>query len=133
MYYVKKQWTNAQKQTYNNYSYDSKFEAGYAMFLDSELKAKRISSYEKQVNLDLIVGSYIVCQYRIDFIVYHNDGTTEYVETKGYQTDVWKLKWKLFEALYADLPDVKLTVVQQGSSKCPKPRRIKTMGIKHSA
>lgn len=38
--------------------------------------------------------------------------------------------WGRPKALYADLPDVKLTVVQQGSYKCPKPRRVKTLGIK---
>jgi hypothetical protein len=125
MYTVKKQWTNAKKQEYNGFRYDSGFEATYAMFLDGELKAKRIKGYDRQVNLDLVVNNFKICQYRIDFVVYHLDGTTEYVEVKGYQTDVWKLKWKLFEATYSEMPNVKLTIIQQGKYKPPKLRKIK--------
>jgi hypothetical protein len=62
------------------------------MFLESELKAKRIIKFDQQINLPLVVNGYKVCDYRIDFIVYHLDNTTEYVEVKGYQTYVWKLK-----------------------------------------
>lgn len=125
MYQVKRKWTNAKKQEYNGFRYDSGFEASYAAELDLRIKAKDIKSYDRQVNLDLVVNGYRVCQYRIDFVIHHNDGNIEYVETKGYQTDVWKLKWKLFEALWTDKPGVKLTIVQQGSSKPPKLRKIK--------
>ena len=126
MYYVKKQWTNAKKQEYKGFRYDSGFEAQYAMFLESELKAKRIQAYDKQVNLDLEVNGYRVCQYRIDFIVYHNDGITEYIECKGIWLGDSRLKWKLFEALFCDKPDVKLNVIQQGNKyKPPKLRKVK--------
>lgn len=110
---------------YKGRRFDSKFEAGYAQELDLSLKAKDIKSYQEQVNIPLIVNGYIVCDYRIDFIVYHNDGAIEYVETKGVPTDVWKFKWKLFEALYSEKPDVKLTVVFQGKHKRPKLRKAK--------
>ena|SRR3990167_1725974 len=106
-------WNKAERQTYKNWRYDSKFEASYAMYLDSELKAKRIKSWERQVTLELRVNDRKVCTYRIDFIVKHNDGITEFIETKGYATPVWKLKWSLFEALY-DKPGNKLTIEQQG-------------------
>lgn len=125
MYYIQKKWTNAKKQEYNGYLYDSKFEASYAQELDLRLKAKDIKGYDRQVNLDLIVNGYLVCQYRIDFIVYHNDGTVEYVECKGRHFDTWRLKYKLFEALYSEKPGVKLTIVQQGNFKPPKARKIK--------
>ena len=129
MYLVKKKWGNAKKQEYNNFLYDSKFEAKHAEDLDYMIKAGEIKSYEQQKTLDLIVNGYIVCTYRIDFIVYHLDGTTEYIEMKGYDTPLWRLKWKLFESLYSDLPDVKLTVIYQGKQKrTPKPKRIKKIG-----
>lgn len=121
MYQVKSYYTNAKKHN----GYDSKFEAGYAQELMFRKKAKEIVDFEEQVNLDLIVNDYLVCQYRIDFIVYHHNDVVEYVECKGYATPVWRLKWKLFESLYGDKPDVKLTVVYQGKGKMPKPRKIK--------
>jgi len=126
MYQVKKKWTTAKKNNYNGYIYDSKFEASYAQELDLRIKAKDIKSYDRQKTLDLIVNNYLVCTYRIDFIVYHFDGTIEYCEVKGWPTPVWRLKWKLFESLYADLPNVKLTIIQQGSFRPPKARRLKT-------
>ena len=125
MYYQTKKWTSAVKQEYNGFRYDSGFEASYAAELDMRVKVKEIKSYEKQVNLDLIVNGYRVCQYRIDFIIHHLDGDLEYVETKGYATDTWKLKWKLFEALYSDIPGNKLTVVKQGNFKMRKLKKMK--------
>ena len=113
-------YTNAKKQN----GYDSKFEAGYGLELRLRKKAKDIKDYEEQVNLDLIVNDYKVCSYKIDFIIHHNDGTTEYVETKGYPTPVWKLKWRLFEALFSQ-PGNKLTVVYQGKQKYRPLRKSK--------
>jgi len=129
MYQVKRgYYHNAKKQTYNNQKYDSKLEVGYAQELDLRLKAKDIKGWEAQKQLDLIVNEYIVCNYRIDFVVYHNDGITEYVEMKGVPTALWSLKWKLFEALYSELPNTKLTVIYQGAGRRkPKPRKIKTI------
>lgn len=113
MFYQKSKWTTAKKATYQNCLYDSKFEASYAAELDLRKKAGEIVKWEKQKTLELIVNGYLVCTYRIDFIVYYPDLTVEYVETKGWASPVWKLKWRLFEALYSDLPDVRLTVVKQ--------------------
>ncbi len=125
MYKQFKSYNVAKKKEYAGLTYDSNFEAGYAQELDLRQKAGEILKWERQINLNLAVNGFIVCQYRIDFIVYYPDNTIEYVECKGYPTPVWKLKWKLFEALYSDLPDVKLTVIQQGRFKAPKPRRVK--------
>lgn len=105
--------------------YDSKFEAGYAQELELRKKAKDIKDFEAQKVLELIVNGYVVCTYKIDFIVYHNDGLTEYVETKGISTEKWKLKWKLFTALYSDKPDVKCSVVFQGKTWKPRMQKKK--------
>jgi hypothetical protein len=127
MYQVVKSHTMAKKTEYDGVRYDSGFEGQYAYHIDQQLKQGLIKSWERQVNLDLEVNGYLVCQYRIDFVVHHHDGTTEYVETKGRHFPEWKLKWKLFEALYSDKPDVKLTIVQQESlwGKTPKPPKLR--------
>ena len=124
-YYVKTKWGIAKRTTGNDgRRYDSKFEAQYGNELALRKKAGDIKDYESQKTLDLIVNGYKVCTYRIDFVVYHNDGTTEYVETKGVPSSVWVVKWKLFEALYCDLPDTKLTIIQQGKYRRPKIRKV---------
>lgn len=104
---------------------DSKFEAGKAQELELRKKAGEIKDFKEQVKIPLIVNDLVVCDYYIDFVIEHNDGIIEYCETKGYATDVWKLKWKLFEALYSQDPNVLLTVEYQGKNWRPRLRKVK--------
>ena len=95
--------------------YDSGFEAGYAHRLERQKKAGEIVGFETHKRIPLIVNGYTVCDYYIDFVVFHNDDTVVYLETKGYPTPLWKLKWKIFLANFEDDPNVKITLVMQGS------------------
>jgi len=121
MYTQKYSYYKTAKQGKN----DSKFEASIARDLELLKKAGEIKDFQEQVKIPLVVNNYIICNYYIDFVIEHNDGTTEYREAKGLAMPVWKLKWKLFEALYADKPNVKLTVEYQGKSWKPQRRRVK--------
>jgi hypothetical protein len=121
MYTQRYSYYSTKKQGKN----DSKFEAGKAQELELLKKAKEIKDFREQVKIPLIVNGYNIANYYFDFEIEHNDGSIEYIETKGYATDVWKLKWKLFEALYGDKPDVKLTVEYQGKGWKPRMRKIK--------
>jgi len=121
MFYQKNSYYKTAKQGKN----DSKFEAGKARDLELLKKAGEIKDFKEQETLELIVNGYLVCTYKIDFTVFHNDGMIEYIETKGYATPTWKLKWKLFEALFSDKPNVKLTLEFQGKAWKPQRRRIK--------
>lgn len=116
---------NTKKVDVGGYQYDSKFEAAYAQELKLREKAGDIIGFTPHERIPLEVNGYRVCDYYIDFVVDHTDGTTEYVECKGYSTDVWRLKWKLFCALYEDKPNVKITLVMQGKQRPPKIRKIK--------
>jgi hypothetical protein len=102
---------------YDGVTYHSKKEASYAAELDLLKKGKQIDDWTRQVKISLDVGDYHIANYYIDFVVTHNGkihpkGTKEYIEVKGFETEVWRLKWKLFEALYGDIPDIILTVVK---------------------
>ena len=102
------------RQTYNGYPYDSKLEARAAMELDLRIKAKDIKSYERQKTIRLMAYGKPICNYRIDFVLTHNDGTLEYLEIKGFSTDLWKLKWKLFEAQLAETEPTAKATIQYG-------------------
>lgn len=97
------------KTEYNGVMYDSKKEALYAYHLTMRQRAHDIKSWERQIAIPLIVNGKKICKYVADFRVVYNDDTEEYIEVKGFETAVYKLKKKLLEALY---PDVKLTVVK---------------------
>ncbi len=101
------------RQTYEGNSYHSKKEAQYAAELDMLMRGKAIKSWQRQVKIELLgENGTKVCNYFIDFVVTHKDGTTEYVEVKGFETPEWKLKWKLFEDKMKGQHDVKLTVLK---------------------
>lgn len=103
---------HAVKQEFNGERYDSKFEARVAADLDYQLRAGKIAEIRRQVEFPFVIngrrlGRFV---YRADFVVRHLDGSEEIVEAKGFQTDTFRLKWALVEALY---PDVKLTLRTQ--------------------
>jgi len=100
-------------------TYHSKLEAAYAQELSLRERAKDIKSWERQVKLDLKVNGVHITNYYIDFIIHHKDGHREFVEVKGFETDVWKMKWKILEATFdtdfKEDPDDCLTVIKQSS------------------
>lgn len=111
--FFKKNKYNAVKQTYGGYNYDSRLESNYAADLDLRLKAGEFKSWDRQKTMRLEAYGKHICNYRIDFVITHHDDTLEYVEVKGFETDVWRIKWKLFEAMMAEIePTSKLTIVK---------------------
>lgn len=104
MYYQypqKKKFSN--KTTYyNNVWYQSIKEADYAQELDLRIKAKDLKEWKRQVPIDMVVNGMKICTYKIDFVeIDHNDNEV-WTEVKGFETPEWRLKWKLFEALYPE-------------------------------
>lgn len=114
--YVERRWGGNKYGSvgteYGGKQYHSRKEAEYAAELDLRVKAGDIVGWDRQERMSLDVNGQHIANYYVDFTVQHKDGTTEYVEVKGFPTEVWRLKWKLFEALYSGRPDVKLTVVK---------------------
>lgn len=101
---------HAETCVYKGIPYHSKKEAAYAAELDLRGRAGDIRSWSRQIRIPLDVNGRHIADYLVDFAVDHKDGSREYIEIKGFETEVWRLKWKLFEALYGDLPKVRLTV-----------------------
>jgi hypothetical protein len=104
---------HAVKQTYNGYSYDSKKEAAKAFELDLMLKAHEIKSWTRQDRIELRgENGSLICHYKPDFTIYHNDGTIEILEIKSKitMTSTWRIKWKLLEDKLKGKENIKLTV-----------------------
>lgn len=117
---------NTKKVSTQGGLYDSKFEASYAQELELRVKAKDIQGFDSHVSMPLIVNGYHVGDYKIDFVIYHNDETVEYTETKGFADTAWRLKWKIFCAMHEDNPNEKITLIWQGKNP-PKLRKIKKL------
>lgn len=91
---------NARRTEYNGRVYSSTKEANYAAELDLLLRAKEIQSWVPQYRLKLVVNGVTIATYICDFLVIDKDGKKLLIEIKGMETDVFKLKWKLVQALY---------------------------------
>jgi len=89
--------------------HQSRKEARYCDSLGYLKRAKEIKDYEIQKKFDLSVNGVHICNYYVDFLVTLMDGTQQAEEVKGFSTDTWLIKKKLFEALY---PKVKYVVVR---------------------
>ncbi|KKN16783.1 hypothetical protein LCGC14_0972450 [marine sediment metagenome] len=119
----------AKRTDYNGAVYDSKLEAGYAQELDLRIRAKDLKSWERQVAFRFalvregdkwvltdgeIAGkqNMRLWTYYLDFVEHNNDGTRTFTEVKGRETTMWRMKWRMLEALYGDDPEVNLLVVK---------------------
>jgi hypothetical protein len=103
----------AERQTFDGRSYHSKKEADYAVNLAWKLKIGEIKEVIPQYKLDLRVNGKHITNYFIDFKVIYSDGHVELAEVKGFETDLWQLKWRLTEALLDELePGAKLVIIK---------------------
>ena len=113
-------WNNFRKNKYNNRGqeyngryYHSKKEAQYAETLDWRIKAGEIKEVIPQYKLELIVNGMNICKYYVDFKCIMADDSIEFHEVKGFETEVWRLKWKLTEALINEIePGAELLVIK---------------------
>ena len=72
-------------------------------------KAKEIRGYRSQVKFDLKVNDKHVTTHIVDFMVENNDKKFEVHEYKGFATDAWDIKRRLFEAIYPEIPYIVIT------------------------
>lgn len=109
-----KRWSNS-KATVNasGDKVDSGFESQREVTLKLKKMAGQILDYKRQTPYKLVVNGYEIGTYKIDFEVFHLDGTIELEETKGFATTEWKLRWKIMLAMFADNPKYKLTLIKQ--------------------
>jgi hypothetical protein len=90
-------------------------EASFAKELDLRKAAKDILDWDKQIRVPLEVNGYKICTYIVDFRIFHKDKSIEWVETKGFVTDVARIKMRMFEAIYLhNKPNERYTVVKKG-------------------
>ena len=102
-YFKRRKFGNTPKQ-YKGSIYHSTLEANYAAYLDMMKKAvnprDRVIKWDRQVKVSLDVNGVHITNWFCDFRVWFADGRSEYHEVKGLESPEYKLKAKLFSALY---------------------------------
>lgn len=86
----------AKPTTVNGIRFDSKAEARYYGELLIRQKAGEVLFFLRQVPIHLPGNT----KYVVDFQEFHSDGTVHFVDVKGVQTDMFKLKKKQVEEIY---------------------------------
>lgn len=100
-------------QVYNGRKYHSRAEAAYAQELDEMLEKGEIMSWTPQFRVDLKANGIHICTMLPDFYVVMADGSKEIHEIKGFETEIFRLKRKIFEATWlVDNPDVTYRVLR---------------------
>lgn len=89
----KKSKYNNKHVTVDHINFDSQKEADYYCELKLRLKAGEIKGFCRQAEFVLAPN----LRYKADFIVINNDDTSEIIDVKGFKTDVYKAKKKVFE------------------------------------
>ena len=103
------------KTVVDNIEFDSRKEADFYCQLKLLKRAGEIRDfglqprYELQPTFKKDGTTYRSITYVADFVVVNNDGTTDVIDIKGVETQVFKIKQKLFEYKY---PDKKLKIVK---------------------
>ncbi|MBP1854668.1 DUF1064 domain-containing protein [Metaclostridioides mangenotii] len=106
----------SKKVVVDNIKFDSKFEAEYYTDLKRKKEKGEIKDFGLQYKFELQPSfkkdgkTKRSITYIADFAIYHNDGQVEYIDTKGFSSDVAKIKRKMFDYRY---PDSKLTWISK--------------------
>lgn len=104
----------SRKTVVDGITFDSKDEAKYYEALKIRKYRGEIENFELQPKFTLVEGfkkdnkTYRAITYTPDFIIYHKDGSEEYIDVKGMTTQQGELRIKLFNHFYRDL---KLSIV----------------------
>lgn len=89
----KKSKYGANRVEIDGIKFDSQKEADYYNELKVRLTAREIKGFCRQAEFILAPN----LRYKADFIVFNKDGSVDVVDVKGFKTDVYKIKKKVFE------------------------------------
>lgn len=111
--------TKPAKTKYNNkkiwidgFCFDSQQEAKYYLTLKLLMKAGVIKGFCRQAAFIVVEGDDQTrgTEYKADFIVFYSDNTWQIIDTKGFETEVFKIKHKAFKEKY---PKLELKLIKE--------------------
>lgn len=103
-----------EERQWRGHLFHSRAEKEYARRLELMRQAvlpdrDRPVAWKLQQSIKLEVNGKLICRYIVDFVVHFADGHEEYHEVKGFETETWKIKEKLFRAIH---PEWQLKIIR---------------------
>jgi hypothetical protein len=80
----------------DGFSFDSQAEGRYYDYLKAQQASGEVVGFTRQVPLHFPGGVKLV----VDFQVFYADGTHRFVEVKGFETESYRAKLRMFEVAY---------------------------------
>ena len=105
----KKSKYGARKVRVDGLCFDSQLEADYYIELKLRQRAGEIVGFCRQGRFIITAGERAT-EYVCDFVVFYPDGSYEIIDTKGYETEVFRIKKKAFAEKY---PRLKLKLIRK--------------------
>jgi len=89
----------------------SRGEARYCEQVELRRRAGEFKSFVVEKSYRLEINGKLICTHKPDFTIYPTDNPNNFwvEEYKGFATDLWKMKMKIFKALY---PNVEYIVIK---------------------
>ena len=97
-------YNNKKKYCNAGHLHHSSGEARHCDDLQLLVKASEIKGFEIQKRFDFVVNGKKICSHYVDFLITTKEGLAVVQEYKGFETGEWKIKKRLFEALYPQIP-----------------------------
>lgn len=113
------------KVTFDGILFDSMLERDYYIELQRQQKLGIITEFSVQPPFLLIPSfkkdgkTFRKTTYTADFSVLYPDGTTHIIDTKGFQTDTFRLKRKILEY---NNPEIRFYIVERKNGEWKKKR-----------
>ena len=96
----------ASKRRIDSMLFDSQLEASYYCQLKILKRVGEVRYWLRQVSMHLPGGKKYVC----DFLVFYTDGSHAYIDVKGVETQLFKLKKSIVEEIYP----IEIKIVKKG-------------------
>lgn len=97
------------KTTVDEITFDSRMESKFYEYAKQLKALGKIKDFKMQVRYEIFPAfkkngkAWRKVDYVADFVIEHFDGTVEVIDVKGVETDVFKIKQKMFEYKFPEL------------------------------
>jgi hypothetical protein len=97
----------------SNHFHRSKLEARTCDNLRFRKLSGDIVNFKVEVSIPLKLNNFFLGVYRCDFVTEDMDGGITFIEAKGIQFPLWKLKWKILQAMYSGNQKTRFVVIEK--------------------
>ena len=90
--------------------HNSRDESSWCNIVQLRQKQKEFKSFKVESYYPFVINGIKIGGHYVDFEIENHDGTIHVEEYKGFETSLWRIKHKLFKALY---PNIEYRIIRK--------------------